>query len=338
MRHIAANVLTLLVLLLAVAFVLVEKGKRDWAARGPLEAPAIVEIPSGATMSEAAERLAAAGALPERTVWGLLPGAGLFRVGARYLGAETDLKKGEYRVPAGASMPEILALVTSGRSIQYPITVPEGLTSWEVVELLKGEEVLTGEIAEIPAEGSLAPDTYNVDRDTPRAEVIARMQARQERILAEAWDNRVEQTPLDTPAEALILASIIEKETGVPEERRKVASVFVNRLRRGMRLQTDPTVIYGITGGKGPLGRGLRRSELDEATPYNTYVIQGLPPTPIANPGRASIEAAVSPAETPFYYFVADGTGGHAFAETLAEHNANVRKWRRIEAERRSGE
>jgi UPF0755 protein len=334
MRHVASNVLTLLILALIVVGIAIDRGQRDYAAPGPLSEPAIVRVERGDTMSDAAEALAGAGALPERTVFGLLPGESLFRVAARYQGAGADLKAGEYEIPARASMPEILELLTSGRSIQFPITIPEGLTSWAVVERLRAEDVLTGEIDEIPPEGSLAPETYNVDRGTERAALIRRMQARQERILAEAWENRAPDLPIDSPEEALILASIIEKETPLGSERPKVASVFVNRLRRGMRLQTDPTVVYGAIEGNGRLDRPPTGPELRTATPYNTYIIEGLPPTPIANPGRAAIEAALNPGDTPYYYFVADGTGGHAFAETLAEHNANVRRWRQIESQR----
>ena len=210
----------------------------------------------------------------------------------------------------------------------------EGVTSWQVVDVLKAVEVLEGEIDGIPPEGTLAPNSYEVQTGGDRQALIDRMTSAQAAILEAAWQDRDDDLPYDSPAEALIMASIIEKETGVPDERTQVASVFVNRLRRGMRLQTDPTVIYGITNGEGVLGRGLRRSELDRVTPYNTYAIDGLPPTPIANPGKAAIEAAMQPASTDFVYFVADGTGGHAFATTLAEHNSNVAKWRQIEAER----
>ena len=198
----------------------------------------------------------------------------------------------------------------------------------------KALDVLEGAVAELPPEGTLAPDSYELRVGQTRASIVEEMQRRQTAIVAEAWANRSEGLPFDTPEEMLTLASIIEKETGVAGERGMVASVFVNRLNEGMRLQTDPTVIYGITEGKGVLGRGLRQSELRGATPYNTYVINGLPPTPIANPGAAAIQAAVAPEDTDFLFFVADGTGGHAFAETLAEHNANVAKWRQIEAER----
>ena len=236
-----------------------------------------------------------------------------------------------------AEIPTIYSEITEGgASIAYRVSIPEGLTSWQIVEGLKSAEFLGGEVAEIPAEGLLAPDTYEATRGMERAELLVQMQARQEAILMEAWANRAENLPISTPQEALILASIIEKETGQAEERGVVASVFTNRLRRGMRLQTDPTVIYGVTEGQGVLGRGLRRSELDRVTPWNTYQIDGLPPTPIANPGRASIEAALNPDDTNYIFFVADGTGGHAFAETLAEHNGNVARWREIEADARA--
>ena len=216
---------------------------------------------------------------------------------------------------------------------RYRVAAAEGVTSWQVVDALADVEFLVGDVTEVPPEGSLAPESYEVSPGDERAGLIDRMIALQSNRLAAAWNNRASDLPIESPEEALILASIIEKETGVPEERDQVASVFVNRLRQGMRLQTDPTVIYGITGGEGVLGRGLRRSELDAATPYNTYVIDGLPPTPIANPGLASLQAAVNPADTDYLYFVADGTGGHAFAETLEEHNRNVARWREIEAE-----
>ncbi|WP_425083018.1 endolytic transglycosylase MltG [Ruegeria profundi] len=220
---------------------------------------------------------------------------------------------------------------------RYRVSLAEGVTSWQVVEALKGFEALSGEIAEIPAEGSLAPDSYDVAAGQDRNEILKAMQDKQQLRINAAWENRQDGLPLESPEEMLILASIIEKETGVPGERGQVASVFVNRLNQGMRLQTDPTVIYGVTKGQGTLGRGLRRSELNRPTPWNTYQIDGLPPTPIANPGLASLEAAVAPDNTDYVFFVADGTGGHAFAETLQEHNRNVAKWREIEAERNSG-
>ncbi|NGQ90888.1 endolytic transglycosylase MltG [Rhodobacter sp. HX-7-19] len=240
--------------------------------------------------------------------------------------------------PAAEAAPADYVDVAEADDIRWRVTLAEGVTSWQVVDALKRAEFLTGEIAEVPPEGTLAPDSYEVARGADRAALLAEMAARQSAALAELWAARAEGLPYDTPEEALIMASIVEKETGIAEERRRVASVFVNRLEQGMRLQTDPTVIYGVTRGEGVLGRGLRQSELRRETPWNTYVIDGLPPTPIANPGRLSIEAALNPEETDLLYFVADGTGGHAFARTLAEHNENVARWRAIEAERGEAE
>ncbi|MFD1341320.1 endolytic transglycosylase MltG [Litorisediminicola beolgyonensis] len=236
--------------------------------------------------------------------------------------------------PAAEAVPEEYRAVRQENDTRYRVALAEGVTSYQVVAELGQVDALEGAVELTPAEGSLAPDSYEISPGDTRADLISRMQRAQELILSEAWANRADGLPLASPEEALILASIVEKETGVAEERPQVASVFINRLNRNMRLQTDPTVIYGITNGEGVLGRGLRQSELRAATPYNTYVIEGLPPTPIANPGRAAIEAALNPAETDFVFFVADGTGGHAFAETLDEHNANVARWRQIEAER----
>lgn len=217
---------------------------------------------------------------------------------------------------------------------RFRIALAEGVTSWQVTESLKAMDILEGETGPRPPEGMLAPDSYEVSPGDQRAEILAEMQDRQIERINDAWEARSPDAAVETPEEMLILASIIEKETGVAEERGQVASVFTNRLKRGMRLQTDPTVIYGVTKGEGVLGRGLRQSELRGVTPWNTYVIEGLPPTPIANPGLASLIAAVNPDRTDYLFFVADGTGGHAFAETLAEHNRNVAKWRQIEAER----
>ncbi|MEL0438657.1 endolytic transglycosylase MltG [Phycobacter sp. K97] len=217
---------------------------------------------------------------------------------------------------------------------RFRIALAEGVTSWQVTESLKAMDILEGETGPRPPEGMLAPDSYEVSLGDQRAEILAEMQDRQIERINDAWEARSPDAAVETPEEMLILASIIEKETGVAEERGQVASVFTNRLKRGMRLQTDPTVIYGVTKGEGVLGRGLRQSELRGVTPWNTYVIEGLPPTPIANPGLASLIAAVNPDRTDYLFFVADGTGGHAFAETLAEHNRNVAKWRQIEAER----
>ncbi len=235
--------------------------------------------------------------------------------------------------PVAEDTPQEYTETLAKADTRLRIAMAEGVTSWQVVNALEGMDVMSGEVDEMPAEGSLAPDSYEVRKGDDRAALIARMEAAQAAQLAAAWEARDENLPISSPEELLILASIVEKETGVSEERRQVASVFVNRLNQGMRLQTDPTVIYGITKGEGVLGRGLRRSELRRETPYNTYVISGLPPTPIANPGRASLMAAAQPDQTEYIFFVADGTGGHAFATTLNEHNENVARWRQIEAE-----
>ena len=230
--------------------------------------------------------------------------------------------------------PAIFTELKVAADTRFRVALAEGVTSWQVVNALQNIDVLSGDPGERPAEGMLAPDSYEIISGQPRADVLAQMQDRQELLIGAAWENRSADAAVQTPEEMLILASIIEKETAVARERGQVASVFTNRLNRGMRLQTDPTVIYGVTKGEGVLGRGLRQSELRKVTPWNTYVIEGLPPTPIANPGQASLLAAVNPDETNYLFFVADGTGGHAFAETLQEHNRNVAKWRQIEAER----
>ena len=235
--------------------------------------------------------------------------------------------------PAEEDTPAAVTKAREKGDLRLRVTIAEGVTSWQVVQGLNGIEALTGEVASVPAEGTLAPDSYQISKGDDRNALIAEMAGRQAKLLADAWAGRDADLPYQTPEEALVMASIIEKETGVPTERKQVASVFVNRLRQGMKLQTDPTVIYGVTKGEGVLDRGLRQSELKRETPYNTYVIEGLPPTPIANPGAASIEAAMHPDATQYLFFVADGSGGHAFATTLDEHNRNVAAWRKIEKE-----
>ena len=235
----------------------------------------------------------------------------------------------------GQDAPEVFTDVNARSGTRHRIALAEGVTSWQVVQSLSEIETLAGNLVDIPEEGSIAPESYEVRQGEGRQSVLNRMMAAQEAILIEAWETRAEDLPLTAPQEALILASIIEKETALAAERDQVASVFVNRLKRGIALQTDPTVIYGLTEGKAALGRGLRRSELKKDTPWNTYLYRGLPPTPIANPGHDSIRAALNPADTKFLYFVADGQGGHAFATNLKDHNKNVAKWRAIEAERK---
>lgn len=235
--------------------------------------------------------------------------------------------------PATDAAPTAYLDAAQASDIRWRVTLAEGVTSWQVVDALKRADFLEGALDAVPPEGSLSPDSYEVDKGADRGKLIAEMTDRQSKTLAELWATRAEGLPYATPQEALIMASIVEKETGIPEERKQVASVFINRMAQGMKLQTDPTVIYGITKGEGVLGRGLRQSELKRETPFNTYVIDGLPPGPIANPGRLSIEAALNPDSTKYVFFVADGSGGHAFAETLAEHNENVAKWRALEAQ-----
>ena len=326
-RHFASNAITLLLLGMFMVGGIIAWGNSQMQKAGTFSEDVIFEVKSGDRLQMISERL------EER---GLISNSTIFRIAARYNGDDARLKFGEYKIPAYASMEEVLSVVTSGKALAYQVTVPEGLTSFQIVALLVEEPMLTGEITEIPPEGSLAPNTYSISKGDTRASLIRRMTLAQHKILTEAWELRAEGLPLETPDAALTLASIIEKETGVASEREIVASVFINRLRQGMKLQTDPTVIYGVTKGKGSLGRGLRQSELRTKTDWNTYVIEGLPITPIANPGEAAIRAALNPAETNYIFFVADGTGGHAFAETIGEHNKNVREWRKIEAKRRA--
>lgn len=288
---------------------------------GPLAKAKIVNIPKGSSTIDIATRLSEQGVVDSSimTVLGI--------TAVRYT-FDVDPKAGEYEFAAGSSLIDVLRKIKTGRTLLYKISMPEGFTSWQVTERLKANDVLVGEIANPPAEGVLLPDTYLFTRGGSRQSIIDQMNTAQKKLVEKLWPTRAEGLPFKTPEEALILASIVEKETGQADERAQVAAVFVNRLRRGMRLQSDPTIIYGITRGQGKLDRPIRRSDIRKKTDYNTYQIDGLPPTPIANPGRASIEAVLNPVETKHLFFVADGTGGHVFAKTLAEHNANVRKWR----------
>lgn len=261
------------------------------------------------------------------------------RVGVRETAVilrDIDPETGEYAEmlkynPAEMPAPEAIVNAAAKSDARLRVAVAEGVTSWQIAEGLKAANFMAGTVAEVPAEGSLAPDTYDVKAGSDRQVLLDEMGRRQAAILQAAWDGRAPNLPYQTPQEALIMASIVEKETGVAAERPQVASVFVNRLERGMRLETDPTVIYGVTRGQSVLDRGLRRTELQRRTPYNTYIIEGLPPTPIANPGRAAIEATLHPDQTDYVFFVADGSGGHAFSRTLEEHNAAVARWRDIE-------
>lgn len=264
----------------------------------------------------------------------IIENAEIFTAAVRVKRVQGALKAGEYEVPSRASILEVIDLLTDGKSILHAITIPEGLTSAQILRLIVADEVLVGDILETVDEGALLPETYSFTRGETRDAVIRRMKAAQDEMLEAAWSERAMELPISTPQEAIILASIVEKETGLADERPLIASVFVNRLNRGMRLQSDPTIIYGLTQGE-PLGRGLRQSEIRGETAYNTYVINGLPPTPIANPGADAIKAVLNPVESEFLFFVADGTGGHAFAKTNREHQRNVAQWRRIERELR---
>ena len=294
---------------------------RYLAQPGPLAAPVTVDLPRGIGVNTIAARLAEVGAIAHPRAFALL---------ARATGRDRALKAGEYALEPGMSPDAILALLESGKVLLHPVAVPEGLTVHEVMGIVAAAEVLTGDLPPVPPEGTLLPDTWLVQRGETRAALVERMRAAMTEELAKVWAARPPDLPLQSPEEALTLASIIEKETAVPAEYPLVAAVFVNRLRQGMPLQTDPTVIYALTEGKGPLGRELLRADLQVDHPYNTYRIPALPPGPIANPGRAALAAAVAPAAVDYVYFVADGSGGHAFATTLAEHNRNVAKWRRL--------
>jgi UPF0755 protein len=257
----------------------------------------------------------------------------VFIGGVLVLKAREDLKAGEYQFKAHASLRDVVATMVEGRVVAHQVGIPEGLTSQQIVTRLNDDDVLTGSIKEPPREGSLLPDTYNFTRGVTREQMIQRMQQAQQRLVREIWDHRSPDLPLKTPDQLVTLASIVEKETAKPEERTRVAAVFLNRLKQKMRLQSDPTIIYGLAGGKGTLGRPIMKSDIEQPSPYNTYQIDGLPPGPIANPGRASLEAAANPARTRELYFVADGTGGHAFAETYEQHQKNVARLRLIETD-----
>ena len=263
---------------------------------------------------------------------GVIPNAAFFAVWLRLSHPGLHLRAGEYSIPGHSSMAEVTAILAHGKPILHHVTVPEGLTSAQAVRVLKGDPVLIGEIQSTPPEGSLLPETYAFPRGTTRSELVAEMREAHDRLMNELWPKRDPSIPIESIDEAVTLASIVEKETARPAERGHVAAVYENRLRKGMLLQSDPTVIYGLTGGD-PLGHGIRVSELQKQTPYNTYQLVGLPPTPIANPGRASIEAVLNPPKSNDLYFVADGSGGHVFAATLDEHEKNVRKWRKYEHE-----
>jgi UPF0755 protein len=299
-------------------------GKRKFDAPGPLDRERTVVIPKGQGIRDIAVLLQREGVIDQPS---------LLVAAAFVLRALDDLKAGEYVFDRRAAMRDVLDTIIEGRSIQHQVTIPEGLTTEQIIQKVREAELLTGAIAEIPREGMMLPETYKVIRGTTREQLVQRMVAANKRLLQEVWERRSPDLPLRNPEELLTLASIVEKETGRADERNRVAAVFVNRLNRRMRLQSDPTLIYGLAGGKGSLGRGILKSDIEQANPYNTYIIDGLPPGPIANPGRASLEAVANPSRTKELYFVADGTGGHVFAETYDQHLKNVARWRQIERE-----
>jgi UPF0755 protein len=300
--------------------------QRQLQEPGPLTADKIVLINKGDGTEEVADTLRREGVISYPYVF----------IGAVYTRG-LRLKAGEYQFRARASLSSVIETLVEGKAILHTITLPEGLTSEQIVARLVDSDILMGEVREIPREGSLLPDTYKVQRGTSREQILAMMAQAQKRILNDIWVRRSPDLPIKTATELVTLASIVEKETGKADERTRVAGVFINRLQKRMRLQSDPTIVYGIVGGKGTLGRGILRSEIQTPTAYNTYTIDGLPPGPIANPGRASLEAVANPSRTRDLFFVADGTGGHVFAETYEQHQRNVAKWRQIEASRRDG-
>ncbi|CCD90711.1 conserved hypothetical protein [Bradyrhizobium sp. ORS 375] len=316
-------IITLLILAMIGAGTAYYYGRQILEAPGPLQDDKIVNIPQRAGKRDIADVLAREGVI-DVNPW-------IFIGGVYALKASSDLKPGEYAFQKNASLREVIGVIVEGKVVQHGVTIPEGLTSEQIVARLSDNEIFTGSVREIPREGTLLPETYKFPRGTSRDQVIQRMQQAQKRVLAEIWERRSPDLPVKSPEQLVTLASIVEKETGKPDERSRVAAVFVNRLRQRIKLQSDPTIIYGLVGGKGTLGRPIKRSEITQPSPYNTYVIEGLPPGPISNPGRASLEATANPARTRDLYFVADGTGGHAFTETYDLHQKNVAKLRAME-------
>jgi len=316
-------IITLLILAMIGAGAAYYYGRQMLETPGPLQDEKIVNIPQRAGKRDIADVLAREGVI-DVNPW-------VFIGGVYALKASSDLKPGEYAFQKNATLRDVIGVIVEGKVVQHGVTIPEGLTSEQIIARLSDNEIFTGSVREIPREGTLLPETYKFPRGTSRDQVIQRMQQAQKRVLAEIWERRSPDLPVRTPEQLITLASIVEKETGKPDERSRVAAVFVNRLRQRIKLQSDPTIIYGLVGGKGTLGRPIKRSEITQPSPYNTYVIEGLPPGPISNPGRASLEATANPARTRDLYFVADGTGGHAFTETYDLHQKNVAKLRAME-------
>lgn len=297
-------------------------GYAQYTQPGPLKSPATVVIPKGSGLAEIAQKLASAHVISR---------ADVFRLAARITRADTTLKAGEYAFAPAITMRGAVALLQSGKTVVRRLTVVEGLTSGEIVKQLDTVDGLEGTVSRIPPEGALLPETYHFSYGDSRAEIVHRMEEAMTKTVADLWADRAEGLPYDTPEQAVVVASLVEKETGVAAERARVAAVFLNRLKKGMRLQSDPTVAYALAGEAGPLGRPLTHDDLKTPSPYNTYLHRGLPPGPICNPGQASLYAAMHPADTNELYFVADGSGGHVFARTLEEHNRNVAKWRTLQ-------
>jgi len=310
-------------------------GKQKFEQTGPLTEEATVVISSGAGLSGITDSLAGKGVIED----GLFD-EWVFNLGIRFYKNATRLKAGEYAFAPGVSMHEVMTDLVEGNAVTHSVTIPEGWTTAQIIERVREHPTLTGEITDIPAEGDLLPQTYTFARGTPRQDIIDQMKAAQEKLLSEIWERRTDGLPVETPEDLVILASIVEKETALADERPRVAGVFVNRLNKKMRLQSDPTILYGLYGGEAWLKdrSAIRQSELKAENEYNTYQIDGLPPGPIGNPGRAAMEAVANPSRTQDLYFVADGTGGHVFAETYEQHQENVRKWRRIEQDRRQAD
>ena len=313
-------IFTLLILALLAGGGAVMFGKSRLEAPGPLLEDKVVTIPARSGMMDIADLLQHEGVIDEHRM--------IFAGGVLALKARSGLKAGEYLFQKHASVRDVIETIVDGKVVQHQLTIPEGLTSEQIVARLLESDILSGNIKDVPREGSLLPDSYHFNRGFSREQLIQRMRQSQDRLVREVWERRNPDLPLRTPEQLIILASIIEKETGKPEERTRVAAVFVNRLKQKMKLQSDPTIVYGLVFGKGSLGRPISRADIQSQTPYNTYVIEGLPPGPITNPGRASIEAAANPARTKELFFVADGTGGHVFSETYDQHQKSVAKLR----------
>jgi UPF0755 protein len=299
-------------------------GKERFNEPGPLSAEKVVNIPRGFGVRDIATLLQREGVIDQPYI---------FIGGAIVMRSRGGLKSGEYKFTPHASLADVVETIIEGRVVQHVLTLPEGLTTEQIVARLLENDALTGQIKDIPREGTLLPETYKFTRGMTRAQLIERMQHDEKAVLKETWEHRSPDLPIKTPEELVTLASIVEKETGRADERSRVAAVFINRLKNKMRLQSDPTIIYGLSGGKGSLGRPILKSEIEQPTPYNTYVINGLPPGPIANPGKASLEAAANPARTKDLYFVADGTGHHVFSENYDQHQKNVARLRASERE-----